>query len=1045
MNTKVASSERSKALSNLNDMVQQMNLTDINAALVKSGGLETLLRSFDNQPRGASGSKIQPEESLFVSLCRITQSLGSYDEVTNMGPEAERELWRIFNEAQNLALDSVHRAVDNLATLVGRMVKVNKAGVSIANSNLSRSLLMSPLSQCVSPMLSSNKKKSSTNTLAYFSSEDVLRSLVMLSISLASTSPPSAERIKVLLKVCQIPQALPLLIQCQALEAICPLLQPSEGQVERALLDCILAIATVEENLRGFVEVKVRDLSLLPLLIEKLRVAGDVSSGNPSKLVHAVFELSKVSPTSCYESVNDLANIALDNLQDDEAGYALNTLCFLLRGRGGRDVVEQIIQENKDMARLVEAATAAEAVLSSRGSKEVLERLAHKNSEQESGLAKLVNVATSENPFTRSKGRTALTLITELSNGSRAPLLRCGVIEVFTDFVQSKSKGSMLQLVNPNDAGRDAEGGRADEIRDLKDALCTLGDLMSLNGIDYPLLSELCERIRDSKTVDALISLTSNILKNSGEFSALQESASRALAKASFLAANVTELRGRYEKPLLMTFITMLRPGVDTNPNSKIRALTGVLELARIEPLKVYIIEFLLPSLLTTTRSEQLSFVKNASCNLLVDQILVALGFDQGRCDVERVGNDVSLLSDWFYMERGLVMLSMVREEIKKAVYKMWVGGVRGVAMGVDVEPPLIPPPNHVRQTSRATTVSSMESASLSPPPPRLSIERGLGRGVSDASSSSSPSLRKSQHQRHNSVELQMLKRIFVELESPDCFEEQRNKVVSEYVDMLAAANFSLEEEDDMANMSVSADSLDSSCDALVSGSPATHIGTSDNFSTPSVLKTFLSCSSTEAPPSTPTAASIGMAAKKAITDHVPPLMNAISNNFSFKSQGSEVMKKSLVFSGITSWINSHAESLDADPMVINEPNCNRLVPLPTRASSMLDWYYPSLLLQREILPLGGKFRPEESYEIRALAMPQRRYFTFRREGKVVSRVVEKYDLQKAGAWTLCFRNSSYAGEFAETLLQTLYRCPSISHLVFVGAQDADESSTLLR
>ena len=48
--------------------------------------------------------------------------------------------------------------------------------------------------------------------------------------------------------------------------------------------------------------------------------------------------------------------------------------------------------------------------------------------------------------------------------------------------------------------------------------------------------------------------------------------------------------------------------------------------------------------------------------------------------------------------------------------------------------------------------------------------------------------------------------------------------------------------------------------------------------------------------------------------------------------------------------------------------------------------------------------------------------------------------------WTLVFRNSSFAGEFAETLVQALYRCPMIQSISFFrrdhDANDADNEGS---
>jgi len=55
-------------------------------------------------------------------------------------------------------------------------------------------------------------------------------------------------------------------------------------------------------------------------------------------------------------------------------------------------------------------------------------------------------------------------------------------------------------------------------------------------------------------------------------------------------------------------------------------------------------------------------------------------------------------------------------------------------------------------------------------------------------------------------------------------------------------------------------------------------------------------------------------------------------------------------------------------------------------------------------------------------------------------------DSNESERWALCFRNSSYDGEFAETLSLVLYRCPEIEFLSFVGNSNAalDDSGSLL-
>ena len=127
-------------------------------------------------------------------------------------------------------------------------------------------------------------------------------------------------------------------------------------------------------------------------------------------------------------------------------------------------------------------------------------------------------------------------------------------------------------------------------------------------------------------------------------------------------------------------------------------------------------------------------------------------------------------------------------------------------------------------------------------------------------------------------------------------------------------------------------------------------------------------------------------------------------------------------------WILSHSQFLK------NTRRDARWMPDETeRVQHLLDSCIPSQLLQSEILPVFD-LRPEASFNFRALVMPQRRYFSFRREGQMVSRLCDKHaaalDSDNVHC-TLGFTNSSFAGEFNETLVQALYRCPMIRGLSF--------------
>ena len=157
---------------------------------------------------------------------------------------------------------------------------------------------------------------------------------------------------------------------------------------------------------------------------------------------------------------------------------------------------------------------------------------------------------------------------------------------------------------------------------------------------------------------------------------------------------------------------------------------------------------------------------------------------------------------------------------------------------------------------------------------------------------------------------------------------------------------------------------------------------------------------------------------------------------------------------------------MNSGGQVVDQPLSHDLLPdLSTRVARVLDYFFPCLLLQKQLTTQsGGLFQPNKSMQFRALVLPERKYFSFRREGKVVVKVLEKntsgtggggsrltegnsasskprsrtnsttsadtlLDPEEKERWALCFRNSSYDGEFSDTLSLFLYRCPEVSEL----------------
>lgn len=135
-------------------------------------------------------------------------------------------------------------------------------------------------------------------------------------------------------------------------------------------------------------------------------------------------------------------------------------------------------------------------------------------------------------------------------------------------------------------------------------------------------------------------------------------------------------------------------------------------------------------------------------------------------------------------------------------------------------------------------------------------------------------------------------------------------------------------------------------------------------------------------------------------------------------------------------WILSHRRSFETPSYV--EPGVCPVGVMPQRIEKLLECCFPSKLLRNDILPFND-LRPQSSFNFRALMMPQRRYFSFRQEGQILTRLCEKHaglsDTDEL-LWSLGFTNSTFAGEFVESLVQTLYLCPMITGLSFTRNAD---------
>ena len=142
-------------------------------------------------------------------------------------------------------------------------------------------------------------------------------------------------------------------------------------------------------------------------------------------------------------------------------------------------------------------------------------------------------------------------------------------------------------------------------------------------------------------------------------------------------------------------------------------------------------------------------------------------------------------------------------------------------------------------------------------------------------------------------------------------------------------------------------------------------------------------------------------------------------------------------------WMLSHVESRYSKART--EPSvCTSITP-PAHVEALLDCCFPSRLIRNHMVPVFD-LCPDASFNFRALTMPQRRYFSFRREGQLISRLCDKQaeslDFDDVH-WTLGFTNSTFAGEFSETFVQALYLYPTIRGLSFGKNEDYNRLRSL--
>jgi len=347
-------------------------------------------------------------------------------------------------------------------------------------------------------------------------------------------------------------------------------------------------------------------------------------------------------------------------------------------------------------------------------------------------------------------------------------------------------------------------------------------------------------------------------------------------------------------------------------------ALRGLNALAKSEPLKVLIVDRSLPSLLMLAKAAKADRNDVAST---AGNVCLSLGFAEDELAVQVASNDAKLLSDWFCMQRSLLIQAMAREEIRHLVVQTWKDAIADAKKKGKIEPKL------TRENSTHSYFSS---------------ENHLQDIVAESG----------------------IEDFFENLARDEYSADLRASVLDQYYHMYKHGNRNEQ-------------NCESFCKSMKINS--------------------LNCDN------------IGL-----LHRHVYPL--------------NDVHREK-------DWILGHQQTIKnrtkhrEEKLQYNQMN---------RVQNLLNACIPSKLLQNQIVPLFD-LRPEASFNFRAINMPQRRYFSFRREGQLVQNL---YDKQAADGdaedahWTLGFTNSSFAGEFSETLVQAMYRCTIIRGLSFTRNSD---------
>jgi len=455
------------------------------------------------------------------------------------------------------------------------------------------------------------------------------------------------------------------------------------------------------------------------------------------------------------------------------------------------------------------------------------------------------------------------------------------------------------------------------------------------------------------------------------------------------------------------TLSMMLHMMHSTNLLVQLEAVRGLGILALVEDFRVMIVKSSLKELLRLAVDSS----GDKELQSLAQEALINLGFEGGAKDLELCCNDSSLLMDWFDMERSL--------EEQKAALNEVVFALEAIIADETILGPLRSGVGHRLLSSRDTI---QQATVVSPGALNAEVEDGGSRYLSGALAGA-------------------VRRVADTLQAVNCLTPSSNDHFQddEYREVSAPMN------------------IDQVPSAVVISGPS-------NFYTPPANRSRGSSSSSE--PGHHTRHSTGCT-KDAFSIFLgcmrdrgregggeegwgePPIVDLMERLEMSEGGGGAMVK---------GWGHARVragESLGAAParlvgLAPTVPGIKELGYPTINLQRHLDRYFPSRLQQFDLVPLtkytgldfttrqetnlfvGGEIVSGKPPDFRALVMPSRRFFSFRREGRVISRVLKRHG-EITDYWALCFQNSIYEpnSEFCTSLLERLHLLPKIKSLVF--------------